>query len=88
MQISNLYVVVEKVEEEKKEGFQIVEVTDSSLFKGRVTHSPDHPIFMTNDRLAVGDIIVFSKYSPDTHDIELEGKKYKFVAVRDILAKL
>lgn len=38
--------------------------------------------------LQVGSIILFAKYSPDTHEIEHEGVKYKFVAFDDILAIL
>ena len=88
MQVSNNYIVVEKHEEPPKEGFQTVDVVDSSLFKGRVTHIPEVPVFMGNERVGVGDIILFSKYSPDTHEIEIDGKKLKFVATRDILAKI
>lgn len=79
---------MEKVEEEKKEGFQTVEVTDSSLFTGRVVNLPEMPVYLGNSPLQVGDIILFSKYSPDTHEIEHEGKKLKFVSTRDILAKI
>lgn len=88
MQVSNNYVAVEKVEDEQKEGFQTVDVQDSSLFKGKITHIPEAPVFLGNQHLAVGDIILFSKYSPDTHEIEHEGKKYKFISTRDILAKV
>jgi co-chaperonin GroES (HSP10) len=38
--------------------------------------------------VAVGDTVLFAKYSPDTHEIEHEGKKYKVVEVSDILAVL
>lgn len=88
MQVSNNYVCVEKVEEEKKEGFQSVEVTDSSLFTGKITHIPEGPVFIGNTRLGVGDVILFSKYSPDTHEVDYQGKKLKFVSTRDILAKI
>lgn len=88
MQVSVNYIVVEKVEEEKKEGFQTVEVSDSSLFKGKVTNLPEVPVYMGNSQVKVGDIVLFAKYSPDTHEIDYEGKKLKFVAIRDLLAKL
>lgn len=85
---SNNYIVVEKVEEEKKEGFVTAEVTDASLFTGRVTHLPEIPVYLGNNHLNIGDKIYFSKYSPDTHEIEHEGKKLKFIAIKDILAKI
>jgi co-chaperonin GroES (HSP10) len=88
MQVSNSYIVVEKVEQEKKEGFQTVDATDESTFKGRVTYIPEAPVYMGNSPIQIGDVILFAKYSPDTHDVELEGKKLKFVSTRDILAKL
>ncbi len=88
MQVSNNYIAVEKIEEEKPEGFQTVEVTDSSLFTGRVTHIPEMPVFMGNTPIQVGDMILFAKYSPDTHEIKHDGKLYKFVNTRDILAKI
>lgn len=88
MQVSNNYVMVEKVEEEKQEGFQTVEVTDSSLFTGRITNLPEVPVYLGNERLQIGDIILFAKYSPDTHEVKLKDKTYKFVSTRDILAKI
>lgn len=88
MQISNNYIAVDKLEEPKQEGFQTVEITDSSLFKGVITHIPEQPVYMGNTPLAVGDVILFAKYSPDTHEIEHDGKKLKFISTRDILAKL
>jgi len=88
MQVSNNYVVVEKIEPEVKEGFQTVDVIDESTFKGRVTHLPEAPVYLGNLPVQVGDAILFAKYSPDTHEIEVEGKKLKFVSTRDILAKI
>lgn len=88
MQVSDNYIVVEKVEEEKKEGFQTVEVTDSSLFTGRVTLIPERPVYMGNDKIQVGDVIMFSKYSPDTHEVDYQGKKLKFISTDDILARI
>lgn len=78
-------VLVEKVEKEPaKEGeFQTVDVTDSFVYKGRIVKCPD---LLLNFK--VGDTIVYAKYSPDTHDLELDGRKLKFVNVTDILATL
>jgi co-chaperonin GroES (HSP10) len=86
MQISNKYLVVERIEKEEKEGFATVDVVDDSVYKGRVVFVPEAPIYMGNKQVDVGDTIIFAKYSPDTHDVELEGGKLKFVAVSDVLA--
>ena len=88
MQISNNYVVVEKLENPPQEGFQTVEVTDPSLYKGRVAYLPEMPVYLGNSPLKIGDVVLFAKYSPDTHDIDHEGKKLKFVSTRDLLAAI
>lgn len=88
MQISNLYIAIEKLEESKTEGFQTVEVQDSSTFKGRVKFIPEAPIYMGNKQVTIGDTILFAKYSPNTHEVEYEGLKLKFVNQSDILAVL
>lgn len=80
-------VLVSKVEEEKQEGFQTVQVQDSFVYKGRVE-------MLGNDRSTyyvtpeVGDVILFAKYSPDTQEIDHEGQKMKIINVDDILAIL
>ncbi len=88
MQISNNYIVVEKLEIEKQEGIITVDVQDSSVYKGKVTHIPEAPVYMGNKPVTVGDIVLFAKYSPDTHEIDLDGIKVKFVRTTDILAVL
>ena len=88
MQISNKYIVVEKLQEEAKEGFKTVEVQDDYVYKGKVTHIPEAPVYMGNKQVIQGDTVLFAKYSPDTHEIDLDGKKVKFVSVSDILAVL
>lgn len=86
MFISNNRVVVEKVEEEVKEGFQTVQVQDSSTFKGCVLYVPEVPIFLGNYQITKGDVLLFAQNSPDTHQITHEGKEIKFIMVSDILA--
>lgn len=88
MFISNNYVCVEKPEEPVKEGFQTVDIQDSSTFKGKVKFIPEAPIYMGNKQVTIGDTILFAKYSPNTHDIEHGGLKLKFVSTGDILAVL
>lgn len=89
MHIHSQRVVVEKVEEEKKEGFQTVQVQDSSTFKGKVVALPEQTIYVDNHVLEIGDILLFAQNSPDTHLIpDFQGKEVKFVLVADILAVL
>lgn len=93
MKILGNRVLVRQVEKEKKEGFQTVAVQDDFVYKGKVEQLGQvEPSIATGYRLTedvqVGDIILFAKGSPDTHEIEFEGKKYKSVLVSDILAVL
>lgn len=89
MYISVHYVAVEKIETEKKEGaFETVAVTDDFVYRGRVVQVPECPTFVDNHALKTGDTVLFAKYSPDTHEIEQDGKKIKFVSLKDILAVL
>lgn len=78
-------VLVERIANElKKEGeFQTVEVSDSFIYKGKVVKAPTLMIDIKE-----GDVIVYAKFSPDTHDLELDGRKLKFVNVTDVLAIL
>lgn len=88
MQISNKYILVEKLEEEAKDGFKTVEVQDNFVYKGKITGLPEIPVYMGNTPVQIGQIVLFAKYSPDTHEIDLDGKKVKFVAISDLLAVL
>lgn len=88
MKLSDHYVLIEPVEEPPKEGFQLVSVQDSFVYKGKVIALPGHPVFMGNDHVLVGDVVLFAKYSPDTQEVDLEGKKVKFLKATDILAVL
>lgn len=83
-QISSKYVVVEKFIEPVQEGFQEVKVQDSSVYKGTVAELPEVPVFISNHQVAIGDVVIFAKYSPDTHEIEDK----KFVRVEDLLKVL
>lgn len=87
MKILGNRVLVSKVEEEKKEGFQTVEVQDSFVYKGRVEQIECVPYVMDTG-LKAGDIILFTKYSPDAYEVEEGGKKMKIMPVTDILAIL
>lgn len=84
MIISNNRIVVEKVVEEAEEGFQLVQVQDSSTFKGRVVVLPEETKYVGNHQINIGDVLLFAQNSPDTHLINDQ----KFVLVSDILAVL
>jgi co-chaperonin GroES (HSP10) len=88
MDINNKYIVVERLQEEAKEGFKTVEVQDSFVYKGKVVKLPAILVFMGEQQVYTGDTVLFAKYSPDTHEIDFEGKKVKFVNVNDVLAVL
>lgn len=100
-------ILVSRVEEEKTEGFQTVNVQDSFVNKGMVEQIGDNlmqkkdydnevekvgmPVLVTHGRVVscnVGDIVLFSKYSPDTQEVKHEGKDMKIISVSDILAIL
>lgn len=88
MQISDKYIVVERVEEEAKEGFKTVEVQDNYVYKGKVIIIPDNPVYIGNRGVALNDVVLFAKYSPDTHEMDYDGQRVKFVATSDILGVL
>lgn len=85
MSISAKYIVVEKFEEEKKDGYQTVDVQDSFTYKGKVIELPEVPVYVSNHQVMIGDVVMFAKYSPSTHEIEENGKLVKFITLEDIL---
>lgn len=89
MSINNKYVKVEKFEEETRdEGFQAVQVQDNFVYKGKVIEIPESPVYVDNHKIEVGDVVLFAKYSPDTHEITEKGKTVKFVRAEDLLEVL
>jgi len=88
MKILGNRILVSKVEEEKKEGFQTVEVQDSFVNKGKVEQIGVAFESEFINPVEVGNIVLFAKYSPDTQEIEHEGKKMKIIRVEDVLAIL
>lgn len=82
--------VVKKIDQPKQEGsFEIVQVQDSSIYRGEVIDTPDCPVFVDNHQISIGDKIIFKKVSPDTHEVQdpnlFNGDKVKFVIASDIL---
>lgn len=101
MKILGNRVLVSRIEEPKKDGFETVDVQDSFVYKGKVEQIgtpmlPDGGLVISfapaeKDEFRlynVGDTIYFAKYSPDTQEVEHEGKKFKVVKVEDIIAVL
>ena len=83
--INSKYVIVKKIKEEKKEGFATVDVTDNFIYKGEIHRVPDQPLYIDNYQLAIGDIVQFTKYSPDTHETDIDGEKMKALKAEDII---
>ena len=88
MQISFKHVLLEKAQDEVRDGFQTVEPTDSFIYKGKVIGLPSVPVYVSDRHLLLGDIVLFAKYSPDTIELDLEDHKVKFVRIEDLLAVL
>lgn len=88
MEININYIVVEQVPDPVSEGFKIVEVQDSFVYKGRIKQLPATPVHLCNKMLEVGEVVIFAKYSPDTFEIDLPNGKVKFVKITDLLAVL
>jgi len=100
MKIIGDRVLVERVEKERGAGFETVDVMDDFVSKGRIVMvgEPLQRSFGTTavtytegDRqsdLAVGNVVVFAKWSPDTQEMKVEGKDMKVVAIPDIIAVL
>lgn len=86
--INRKYTLIKKIQEPKQEGFATVDIQDSSIYKGEVHTIPETPVFVDNHQVLVGDIVQFAKYSPDTHEVDIDGVKMKMVKVEDILMVL
>ena len=81
MNILNDYLLVEKLPKKEVEGFEVVETQDDFVYKGKVINK--HYAIIG---IEIDDVITFAKYSPDTHEIEIDGRKLKFVKATDVLA--
>jgi len=89
MELIGNRVLVSRIEEEKEEGkFQTVAVQDSFTYKGKVEQIGFGSDILHSGKLQVGNTILFTKNSPDTHEVEHEGQKMKVVNYEDILAVL
>jgi len=86
MRILGKRVLVSKVVEEKTEGFQAVEVQDSFVCKGQVVLTGEGCSLYETFALKPGRVVLFAKYSPDTHEVDVNGQKMKIISADDILA--
>lgn len=85
MKILGNRLLVKRCEEEVKEGFKTVDVQDNFVYKGVVVQTCLEAFKLEiND----GSIIIFTKYSPDTHEVDVKGEKMKIVELSDVLAVL
>ena len=79
-------VLVSRVDDVKKEGFITAEVQDSFVYRGKIEQIGDSLVQPT--KVNIGNIVLFSKYSPDTQEVDVDGNKMKIVRLEDILAIL
>jgi co-chaperonin GroES (HSP10) len=76
MKMLNDYIMVEKIEEDKGDGFQLATAVDSIITRGKVIESNALP-------LVAGTEIIFSKYAGEEH--EYKGRKVKFIKIEDVI---
>lgn len=95
MKILGNRILVSRVDEPKKEGFQTVDVQDSFVYKGKVEDTGYELTFSNSSdsanftkAIAKGAIVLFAKYSPDTQEVDFEGQKMKIIKIEDVLAIL
>ncbi len=100
MKVLGNRLLVERVEEEKKDGFQTVDVQDTFVNKGRIVQIGDGFEYMPNAQwvgtgiavvappFQIGDVVLFNKYSPDTQEVEHDKQKMKIIVQDDVIAVL
>lgn len=94
MKVLGNRLLVSRVEDEKKDGFQTVEVQDNFIYKGKVEQvGEDTGMVWTGTAIQQpliqeGAIVLFAKYSPHSQDVEHEGQRMKIIRMEDVLAIL
>lgn len=94
MKVLGNRLLVSRVEDEKKDGFQTVEVQDNFIYKGKVEQvGEDTGMMWTGTSIAeppikAGSVVLFAKYSPHSQDVEYEGQRMKIIRMEDVLAIL
>jgi len=75
-------VLVKREAVEDKGGFESVKAIDDFVSRGVVYMVGEDTAF----NVGVGSIVIFAKFSPDTHTITVGEEDMKSVAVSDIIA--
>ncbi len=95
MKILGNRILIKRIKEEQKEGFNAVKVQDSFLYKGEVVLVGDGAIHsqtllstpVTNN-INISDTVLFAKNLPYTESVDVDGEIMKIVRIEDILAVL
>jgi co-chaperonin GroES (HSP10) len=74
-------ILVSKIEDVEVEGFNEVKIQDSFIFKGKVEE-----IGQITQDIKQGDTVLFSKYSPDNQEVDVNEQIMKIIKVEDVLA--
>lgn len=85
MKILGNRILVSMVEEPEIEGYKEVEMQNSFLFKGKIEQIGYKQL---EHVFSVGDVVLFSKYSPDTQEVDIERQTMKIINTEDVLAIL
>ena len=86
MKILGNRILVSRIEDEEKDGFQTVEVQDSFLYKGKVEQVGLLESSTNGSTIKIGDIVLFAKYSPHTQTVPVDGQDMKIIRIEDIIA--
>lgn len=80
-------VLVRREPEAKSEGFQAVKAVDDFTSRGVIAGIGDEvDTVRQGRRIEVGQTVVFARFSPDTHTVQVDGEDMKSVLVSDIIA--
>lgn len=76
-------VLVRREPEVKAEGFQAVKAVDDFTSRGVIAGIGDEVV---HGGIKNGATVVFARFSPDTHTVQVDGEDMKSVLVSDIIA--
>lgn len=82
--LGNRVLVSQVIPPSSDTGFKTVEVQNDFIYKGKV----EQVNFIHISGLKVGDVVLFARNSPDTQDVEEDGKKLKVINFDDIISIL
>ena len=84
MRVLGNRVLLERVAKEETSGFETVDVLDDFVSKGKIAQVGGGVV----GEFAIGMVVLFAKFSPDTQEVKVEGRDMKAVKVEDIIAIL